>query len=476
MSSSLNIYEINTLIWLNKLSIKYKTGINLSNIPDEEWDSLKEKGFNSVWLMGVWKRSSVALKINLSDQAFIENMKTVLPDFNPSTDLAGSAYSISDYNINSLIGSHEDLLKVRSDINKRGMKLILDFVPNHVAPDHPWAESNPEYFIRGVPQDLNDSSAFIEIGANIYAKGKDPEYEPWSDVLQLNAFSKELRSAVIDLLISISKVADGVRCDMAMLLMNRIFSKTWEGRLAYYPKTEYWTEITKAVKDKCPDFIFIAESYWQTQEELLSFGFDYCYDKDFLDFLKEDSVNKIKHDLNLKLEEQIQLVRFLENHDEDRAASAMPWEKHQLCLLIIATTPSSKMIYDGQAEGLSVRTPVQLNREPFQEVDSGISGYYHRLFALQNIFSTDISSYKLINGLEDKIIAWSFSSNSKDYFVISNYDPTTKKTEILIDQTFDNIKQVFNTQSSNNETDVNISQNKISLNLQGCQGLVFELY
>src|SRR5215472_18552893 len=116
------------------------------------------------------------------------------------------------------------------------MRLILDFVPNDVAPDHSWVVEHPEYFIRGSAEDARDNPAgFMTIEGQVYAKGRDPYFPAWPDVLQLNAFDAGLRRAVIETVNSIAEQCDGVRCDMAMLVMNDIFQRSWGGRAGAWP-------------------------------------------------------------------------------------------------------------------------------------------------------------------------------------------------------------------------------------------------
>src|ERR1700741_1733162 len=102
---------------------------------------------------------------------------------------------------------------------------------------------------------------------------------PWPDVLQLNAFELDLRAAIVETLSSIAQQCDGVRCDMAMLVLNSIFARTWSGRAGQRPATEYWVDVISAIKKRYPGFLFIAEAYWGREWELLRQDFDCCYDK-----------------------------------------------------------------------------------------------------------------------------------------------------------------------------------------------------
>lgn len=116
----------------------------------------------------------------------------------------------------------------RARLRERGLRLILDFVPNHVAPDHPWTLEHPEYFIRGNPENIQmDTSSYFEVRGNIFARARDPYFPAWPDVLQVNAFNPDLRQASTDTVLEIARHCDGIRCDMAMLMMNSVFQHTW---------------------------------------------------------------------------------------------------------------------------------------------------------------------------------------------------------------------------------------------------------
>jgi hypothetical protein len=136
-----------------------------------------------------------------------------------------------------------------------GIRLILDFGPNHVALDHSWVTEHPEYFIQRNPQDAKDDpQSFVEVNGKVLACGRDPYFPAWQDVLQLNAFPAGLRQAALQTVLSIAGGCDGVRCDMAMLLLNSIFERTWGSRAGLKPTTEYWAELIAASKKNSRSF------------------------------------------------------------------------------------------------------------------------------------------------------------------------------------------------------------------------------
>ena len=237
------IYEINTWIWLRELSLKYHKKISLANVPGKEYDELSNLGFNSVWLMGVWKRSPAGLEIAKKHEGIMKDIREALPDFTEE-DIAGSPYCIKEYQVDSNLGGNKGLVKTRKELADRGIRLILDFVPNHVAPDHPWTKSNPEYFLQGSEEKISTHpDDYCRSGKNIYAKARDPFYPPWPDVLQLNLFNEGLRNALLQTVKSVAAQCDGIRCDMAMLVMNDIFNKTWSGKAGELPVQDFWDFI-----------------------------------------------------------------------------------------------------------------------------------------------------------------------------------------------------------------------------------------
>ncbi len=273
------IYEINTRVWLGELGQKYHKPVTLATVPPEEWDQIAALGFDAVWLMGVWERSPAGIDISMRNQGLLDDFKRALPDFT-AEDNVGSPYCVRRYVVDKPLGGPRGLAAARKKLAARGLRLILDFVPNHVAPDHAWAVDHPEYFVQGNADDArNDPASFVETGGTVFARGRDPYFPAWPDVLQLNAFHPGLRQAVIETVAEIAGQCDGIRCDMAMLALNDIFERTWGARAGVKPAGDYWATVIPAIKAKQPEFKFIAEAYWDLEWELQQQGFDYCYDK-----------------------------------------------------------------------------------------------------------------------------------------------------------------------------------------------------
>ena len=373
------IYEINTWVWLDELSRREGRILTLASIPDAEWDRIAALGFDAVWLMGVWERSPEGIRISMTNAGLLADFRRALPDFT-DRDNVGSPYCVRRYDVDVHPGGPGGLDVARQRLAQRGLRLILDFVPNHVAPDHPWVGEHPEYFIQGSEEELKASpESFIAHAGRVFACGRDPYFPPWPDVLQLNAFHSGLRAAATNTLREIAGRCDGVRCDMAMLLMNPIFERTWGSRAGTRPGTDYWPEIIPAVKATHPEFRFIAEAYWDLEWDLQQQGFDWCYDKRLYDRLEHDSAESVRLHLCAELSYQEKMLRFIENHDEPRAAATFTPEKHRTAALVSLTLPGTRLIHEGQMEGRKVRLPVFLARRPEEPPDPELIEFYRKM-------------------------------------------------------------------------------------------------
>jgi hypothetical protein len=142
------IYEINTAIWLDELSRAAGRPVTLADVPGSGWDTVTPAGVQAVWLMGVWERSPAGLALALVNPELQASFAQALPDLRAG-DVIGSPYCVRRYTVDAAFGGPSALAVARSALAARGVRLLLDYVPNHVAPDHPWVTSNPELFVRG---------------------------------------------------------------------------------------------------------------------------------------------------------------------------------------------------------------------------------------------------------------------------------------------------------------------------------------
>lgn len=424
------IFEINTLVWLEEISNELKTEITLASIPDNKWDEISRLNIHAVWLMGVWERSPECIKISNSDPGNLSDFSRALKDFHPS-DNAGSPYCIRNYTVDQRFGGNHGLAIAREKLKDRNIELILDFVPNHLALDNPLLISNPEFFIRGTEDDLlTDPVTYKKTATGIFACGKDPYYPAWEDVVQVNAFHPLLREEACKMVKHIASMCDGVRCDMAMLMMNDIFKTTWGEKAGEPPALEYWDMIIPAVLKDYPDFIFIAEVYWDMEFLLQQTGFDFCYDKRLYDRLKGEDADSIRHHLQADFKYQSKLIRFVENHDEERAAHVFFTEKEKAAALLTLSLPGAKLIYEGQLDGRRLRLPVFLRRRSEEASDVILRNFYENLLEVISLPALHKGAWSLcpVSGWDDNqscrhILAWYWKYESSIILVAINYCP-----------------------------------------------------
>jgi hypothetical protein len=369
------VYEINTAVWLAELRTRYGAAVTLGSVPSVEWDRVAATGAHAVWLMGVWERSPEGLRIATANQALWRDFRAALPDVTEA-DILASPYCVRRYHVDQRFGGDSGLASARTALAARGLSLVLDFVPNHVARDHPWVIEHPDWFIQGTVDDLaREPDGYFQSGASVIACGRDPYFPPWSDVAQVCAYSPGLRAAIVSTLREIAAQCDGVRCDMAMLLINDVVARTWGCRAGPMPPDEFWPFVIGAVRAEAPEFRVIAEAYWDLEWTLLQQGFDYCYDKRLYDRLEHEPATAVDAHLQADPWYQERLIRFLENHDEPRAAATFGQRQPPAAALILSA-PGAKLLYEGQLEGRRVRPPVFLQRRPDEPVDEALKAFY----------------------------------------------------------------------------------------------------
>jgi hypothetical protein len=376
-----HLIELSAWPWLERLSRRHGRRVSLADVPASEWDAVAAGGFHFLFLMGVWQRSPFGRQVALADPGLRAEYSRVLPDWEPG-DVSGSPYCIRAYEPDDRMGGWPGLDAARRELNARGIGLIVDFVPNHLAFDHAWVRERPDLFVQGSRADWRTRpEAFREVvtasGSAYVACGRDPNFPAWNDVAQLNYFNPQTRAALIDDLRAAAGHCDGVRVDMAMLVVNDVFERTWQSVLKEAwprPETEFWPQAIQAV----PGLLFLAEVYWDLEWTLQQQGFHYTYDKRLLDRLEAAPTRDVRGHLMADEAYANRLARFLENHDEARSAAVFG-ESLPAAATMLATLPGLRFFFDGQMEGRRLRTPVQLGRWPDEADDPEIADLYERL-------------------------------------------------------------------------------------------------
>ena len=445
------LFEINTRIWIKRFGHKIK----LSQIPDDYFKRLAENGIDIIWLMGIWKTSSKVIGKRCFSVELISAYNKALPDWSKE-DVIGSPFAIDFYEVNPQLGTFDDLKTLKEKINKLGMKLFLDFVPNHFSSASRLLKTNPELFLIGYEESLaNDPSTFFkpdESKTDIFAHGRDPFFPAWTDTVQLNYFKKETRDFMTQTLLDISDNCDGVRCDMAMLTLNNIFKNTWLGVLnkSNYnlPETEFWETAIKKVKEKSKDFIFLAEAYWDLEWDLQQLGFDFTYDKKLTDRLIANEISEVKSHLNADILFQKKSARFLENHDELRVVTSLGTQASLAAAVLINSIPGMKFYFDGQFEGKKIRLPIQLGREPLEKPVQMVVDFYSKILPIfRNKIFIDGEFCKLEtepagqdNYSFDNMFAFMWKLQSEIWLIAINYSESASQCRLIFDPETDKSK------------------------------------
>ena len=393
------LYEINTRVWIKQFGEKTK----FNSIPLNYFQNLSQLGINIVWLMGIWKTCPSTIEKYCFEVDLVSSYNKSLKDWTKK-DVIGSPFAIDVYEVNPELGSGKELLELKKKLNDMGIKLFLDFVPNHFSADTSLIKTNPGIFLEADEELMSkDTYTFFKpfhTSKNpdecdkIFSHGRDPLFPAWRDTIQVNYFKEETRNFMTEQLIKISDLSDGVRCDMAMLPLSNVFYNTWAGvlnKLGYKkPAEEFWKSAIEKVKAKSPEFIFMAESYWDLEWDLQQLGFDFTYDKRLTDRLAADQNQGVIDHLKAEKSFQLKSVRFLENHDEKRAVEKFGKQKSIAAATVISTIQGMKFYFDGQFEGKKIKLPLQLGRGPYEKISETKKAFYNKLL---NITKDDIFTH-----------------------------------------------------------------------------------
>lgn len=428
--------------------------------------------------MGVWTPSQYSKAIATAHSglrsSFLEYLAAVQPD-----DIVSSPYSIPSYTVNDTLGGKSELLAFRDKLNDYGIKLMLDFVPNHMALDNEWLPEHPEFFIPLSIEEmnLNPDSGFEYAQEKYLAYGKDPYFPPWTDTLQLNYANEATHRMMTDNLFKISELCDAVRCDVGMLILKNVFNTTW-GNLSGLMKEEFWPEAIAAIKHRHPNFIFLAESYWNMEWELQQLGFDFTYDKPFYDYITSTPVHieKLKGHLLAQWDYQKHLCRFIENHDEPRAGHKIGLN-NKAAALVLLTAPGMHLIHQDQIEGFKQKIPVQLVKQASEPEDSELAELYKKLFTLQKtqLFQDGRIEWLDLHAAQSNCFGFQRFTEKECAFVLANFNSTGIAVEfqpsILEGITFDELN-ILSTATEPKSNNIYVADKTIHVCLSPHEGIV----
>jgi glycosidase len=426
-----SLYQVNTRVYLTELGRRLGRAATLDDVPDGELDRWRALGFDWVWLLSVWRTGEAGQRVSRRGPGWRREFEETLPDLREE-DIAGSGFAITGYTAHPALGGDAALARLRERLRARGLRLMLDFVPNHTALDHPWVEDHPEFYVAGTELDLarepaNYTWARRKGGDRVLAHGRDPYFEGWPDTLQLDYANPATQEAMAGELLRIAGQCDGVRCDMAMLVLPDVFERTWGRR-----SRPFWPAATARVREEVPGFRFAAEVYWDLEWTLQQQGFDWAYDKRLYDRLREGHARPVREHFGAGLDYQDRLARFLENHDEPRAAATFAPAAHRAAAVLTFLSPGLRFFHAGQLEGWTKRISPHLVRGPAETGDAELAAFYERLLAVLRQPVVRDGRWRLLecapawegNGSSDGFLAFAWEgADGARLLVVVNFAP-----------------------------------------------------
>jgi hypothetical protein len=435
-----SLYQVNIRVYLTDLGRSLGRRATLDDVPDATIAEWAELGFDWIWLLSVWQTGPIAQSISRSYRPWLDEFKKTIPDLTMA-DIEGSGFAIQAYSVHKDLGGNAALSRLRSRMQSYNLKLMLDFVPNHMAPDHAWVLQRPDYFVQGMQEDLDREPGNFRMlptptGNRIFAMGRDPHFPGWADTLQLNYGNPALQSAMLQELSRVSEVCDGVRCDMAMLVTPEVFKRTWK-----IDMEPFWPNAIRSIRSRTNTFVFVGEVYWDMEWSMIQQGFDYCYDKHLYDRLVHESAQSVRAHLQADIAYQRRLTRFLENHDEPRAASVLSREKHAAAAVLCYLVPGLRFFHQGQLEGKLVKISPHLVRGPNEQIDVEISQLYERLLRILGLPVFKTGLWRIVdareawsgNATHNDIIAFEWQSASRDRWIVTvNYSDHSSQAKLQL--------------------------------------------
>jgi len=441
MRTNPHILEINTRAWLKRLEAQTGRPVTLSTVPDSCWEKIKNDGFDAVWLMGVWKKSPAAERIARENTKIQDEVRSIKPDFK-TEDITASPYAVYEYTVDDSLGGNEALSSLRARLNAMGIGVFLDFVGNHMAIDSPTVNTNPDLYITtGTQEPHAHKDWFFKNENGVYiAHGRDPYFAPWTDTAQLNYFNPKTRDFMLSNLERVAALCDGVRCDMAMLSLNKVQRDTWwEFIGGELPQEEFWKQALERIRSVHPEFVFIAEVYWGLEWDIQEMGFDYTYDKTLYDRLRFSNAEDIRGHLGAEHLFQMRSLRFIANHDEEDSLKAFGRDKSLAAGTIIATLPGARLFHLFQLLGRPARVPIQYIRDDFP-TDQEVESFYRKLLQIVSAPAfhggqwslKDVSSVNIDDNTNRNVLSWQWKQMNICKMIIINYSDAPARCRVSL--------------------------------------------
>jgi glycosidase len=400
-----------TYVWLDQLSKQYGRNIHrLDQVPDEEIETMARRGFNSLWLIGLWERSRAS-----------EKVKRMCG----SPDAVASAYSLLDYAIAEDIGGESAYKNLKDRAGKHGIRLASDMVPNHMAIDSRWVMEHPDWFLSlphppypsysfDGPDVSGDSRVEIKIEDHYFNRsdasvvfrrrdrwtgdtryvyhGNDGTSFPWNDTAQLDYLRADVREAVIQTILHVARMFPIIRFDAAMTLTKLHYQRLWfpqpgtggaipsraehgmsKEEFDRHMPQEFWRELVDRVAAEVPGTLLLAEAFWLLEGYFVrTLGMHRVYNSAFMNMLRdEENANYrsvIKNTLEFDPEVLKRYVNFMNNPDERTAVDQFgKGDKYFGVCTLMVTMPGLPMFGHGQVEGYTEKYGMDFRRPRIAE-------------------------------------------------------------------------------------------------------------
>ena len=220
------VYEINTAVWLAAAWRPLRS----TRCRPREWDALGRAAGRRRVADGRVGAQPGRAGDRRGRSGARRRQPAALPDLR-TEDVIGSPYCVRDYVVDERFGGRDALATRAPQLAARGLGLILDYVPNHVAPDHPWLTERPGCLVAGTEDELAARPGGVPPHRRRASSpaGATRTSRPGPTSCSSTPSRRELRDAVAETLIDVGAQCDGLRCDMAMLMTNEVFARTWGG-------------------------------------------------------------------------------------------------------------------------------------------------------------------------------------------------------------------------------------------------------
>jgi hypothetical protein len=416
------------LVWLDQLSRSYGRDIGtLDAIPDDELDTLASRGFNALWLIGIWERSRASRRIK---------------ELCGNPEAAASAYSLFDYEIAGELGGWPALETLRNKAESRGIRLAADMVPNHTGLDSAWVRDRPDLFIsRHDPpfrsysfggENLSEDGRFgLWLEDHYYSRsdaavvfkrvdfrsgdtryiyhGNDGTSMPWNDTAQIDFMNPAAREAVKERILHVARNFPIIRFDAAMILAKRSFRRLWypepgvggaiasrfesampTSRFNELMPAEFWREVVDMCAASAPETLLLAEAFWMMEGYFVrTLGMHRVYNSAFMNMLKEKKNAEyratIKNTIEFDKDILKRFVNFMNNPDEETAVAQFGTGDHYFGVCsMMATMPGLPMFGHGQVEGFTEKYGMEYRRAYKDERpdENFVRRHEHEIFPL----------------------------------------------------------------------------------------------